>query len=89
MRFCNVLAPPFAGHWGDGTTSSSSGQNFRAGCKAESIGHINPKYGSSPGRMFYTRISDQYAPLHTEVVKVDARDSTYVLDGLLHHESAT
>jgi hypothetical protein len=40
---------PFAEHWGDGTTSSSDGQNFRTGSKAESTGHINPKYGSSPG----------------------------------------
>jgi TnpA family transposase len=39
---------PFAEHWGDGTTSSD-GQNFRTGSKAESTGHINPKYGSSPG----------------------------------------
>uniref|UniRef100_UPI001330C044 Tn3 family transposase n=1 Tax=Klebsiella pneumoniae TaxID=573 RepID=UPI001330C044 len=46
----------FAGNWGDGTTSSSDGQNFRTGSKAESTGHINPKYGSSPGRTFYTHI---------------------------------
>ncbi|ANB72113.1 transposase [Paraburkholderia phytofirmans OLGA172] len=78
---------PFAGHWGDGTASSSDGQNFRAGGKAESTGHINPKYGSSPGRTFYTHISDQYAPFHTKVVNVGVRDSTYVLDGLLYHES--
>ncbi|MDN4218565.1 Tn3 family transposase, partial [Citrobacter freundii] len=31
---------PFAEHWGDGTTSSSDGQNFRTGSKAESTGHI-------------------------------------------------
>lgn len=78
---------PFAEHWGDGTTSSSDGQNFRTGSKAESTGHINPKYGSSPGRTFYTHISDQYAPFHTKVVNVGVRDSTYVLDGLLYHES--
>jgi TnpA family transposase len=78
---------PFAEHWGDGTTSSSDGQNFRTGGKAESTGHINPKYGSSPGRTFYTHISDQYAPFHTKVVNVGVRDSTYVLDGLLYHES--
>lgn len=78
---------PFAGHWGDGTTSSSDGQNFRTGSKAESTGHINPKYGSSPGRTFYTHISDQYAPFHIKVVNVGVRDSTYVLDGLLYHES--
>lgn len=78
---------PFAAYWGDGTTSSSDGQNFRTGSKAMSTGHINPKYGSSPGRMFYTHISDQYAPFHTKVVNVGVRDSTYVLDGLLYHES--
>ena len=77
----------FAGHWGDGTTSSSDGQHFRAGGRAEGSGHINPKYGSEPGRMFYTHISDQYAPFSTKVVNVGVRDSTYVLDGLLYHES--
>jgi TnpA family transposase len=78
---------PFAEHWGDGTTSSSDGQNFRVGSKAQSTGHINPKYGSEPGRTFYTHISDQYAPFSTKVVNVGIRDSTYVLDGLLYHES--
>ncbi len=78
---------PFAGNWGDGTTSSSDGQRFRAGGRAESTGHINPKYGAEPGRLFYTHISDQYAPFSTKVVNVGVRDSTYVLDGLLYHES--
>jgi TnpA family transposase len=78
---------PFAEHWGDGTTSSSDGQRFKAGGKAESTGHINPKYGAEPGKLFYTHISDQYAPFSSKVVNVGVRDSTYVLDGLLHHES--
>ncbi len=77
----------FAEHWGDGTTSSSDGQRFKAGGKAESTGHVNPRYGAEPGRLFYTHISDQYAPFHTKVVNVGVRDSTYVLDGLLYHES--
>ncbi len=78
---------PFSDHWGDGTTSSSDGQNFKVGNKARSTGHINPKYGSEPGRTFYTHISDQYAPFSSKVVNVGVRDSTYVLDGLLYHES--
>jgi TnpA family transposase len=78
---------PFSWHWGDGTTSSSDGQNFRTGSKANSTGHINPKYGSSPGKTFYTHVSDQYAPFSAKVVNVGVRDSTYVLDGLLYHES--
>ena len=81
------LRQPFAGNWGDGTTSSSDGQRFKAGGRAESTGHINPKYGSDPGRMFYTHISDQYAPFSAKVVNVGVCDSTYVLDGLLYHES--
>jgi TnpA family transposase len=77
---------PFAEHWGDGTTSSSDGQNFRTGSKAESTGHINPKYGSSPGGRS-TPISPPVRAVHTKVVNVGVRDSTYVLDGLLYHES--
>jgi TnpA family transposase len=78
---------PFAEYWGDGTTSSSDGQRFKAGGRAEAGGNINPKYGSDPGVQFYTHISDQYAPFHTKVINVGVRDSTYVLDGLLYHES--
>jgi TnpA family transposase len=78
---------PFSDHWGDGTTSSSDGQRFRAGGKAGNTGHVNLKYGTEPGRMFYTHISDQYAPFSIKVVNVGVRDSTYVLDGLLYHES--
>ncbi len=78
---------PFAAHWGDGTTSSSDGQRFRSGGHCESTGRVNPKYGSEPGMQFYTHISDQYAPFHTRVINVGIRDATYVLDGLLYHES--
>ncbi len=77
----------FAANWGDGTTSSSDGQRFRVGGKAESTGHVNPKYGTEPGKLFYTHISDQYAPFNGKVINVGVRDSTYVLDGLLYHES--
>jgi len=78
---------PFATNWGDGTTSSSDGQRFKAGGQAERTGNVNPKYGSEPGVLFYTHISDQYAPFHSKVINVGVRDATYVLDGLLYHES--
>ena len=81
------LKHPFAAHWGDGTTSSSDGQRFKVGGHAGREGHVNPKYGSEPGTQFYTHISDQYAPFHTKVINVGVRDATYVLDGLLYHES--
>ncbi|MET4095737.1 Tn3 family transposase [Arthrobacter sp. UYCu712] len=78
---------PLAAQWGDGTTSSSDGQRFRAGSKAESTGHVNPKYGAAPGRLIYTHVSDQYSPFHSKLINVGDRDATYVLDGLLYHES--
>ncbi len=78
---------PFARHWGEGTTSSSDGQRFTAGGHAEAGGNVNPKYGSEPGVLFYTHVSDQYAPFHTKVINVGVRDATFVLDGLLYHES--
>ncbi|MBV8384935.1 MAG: Tn3 family transposase [Planctomycetaceae bacterium] len=78
---------PFADHWGDGTASSSDGQRFKAGGHAEAQGNVNPKYGSDPGVLFYTHVSDQYVPFHTKVINVGVRDATYVLDGLLYHES--
>lgn len=37
--------------------------------------------------LFYTYVSDQYAPFHTQVINATVCDATYVLDGLLYHES--
>jgi TnpA family transposase len=78
---------PFAAYWGQGTTSSSDGQRFRAGGHGESAGHQNAKYGGEPGVLFYTHISDQYVPFYTKVINANVRDATHVLDGLLNHES--
>ena len=81
------LKHPFAVHWGDGTTSSSDGQYFRSGGHARDGGNVNPKHGSEPGIQFYTHVSDQYTQFHIKVINVGVRDATYVLDGLLYHES--
>ncbi len=78
---------PFAAYWGDGTTSSSDGQNFKVGGRGQFAGQVNLKYGQEPGIQFYTHISDQYAPFHTKVINATVRDATHVLDGLLYHES--
>lgn len=78
---------PFSKHWGDGTTSSSDGQRFKAGSHAEQSGFRNPKYGDEPGVLFYTHVSSQYAGFHIKVINGPARDATHVLDGLLYHES--
>ena len=78
---------PFAAHWGRGATSSSDGQRFPVGGRGEHTGAVNLRYGTDPGITFYTHISDQYAPFHTKVINATVRDATFVLDGLLYHES--
>jgi TnpA family transposase len=78
---------PFATYWGEGTTSSSDGQRYRAGGRGEAGGQVNAKYGNEPGILFYTHVSDQYAPFHTKEINATVRDATHVLDGLLYHES--
>ena len=77
----------FAGHWGDGTTSSSDGQRFPTGGRGDVHGQHNARYGRDPGVNFYTHSSDQYAPFHSKLISTTVRDATYVLDGLLYHES--
>jgi TnpA family transposase len=77
---------PLAAFWGDGTTSSSDGQNFRVGSHGRYAGQVNLKYGQEPGVQIYTHISDQYSPFYTKVIS-RVRDSTHVLDGLLYHET--
>jgi TnpA family transposase len=77
----------FSAHWGDGSTSSSDGQRFKAGGVGEARGDVNARYGNDPGVTFYTHVSDQYAPFHTKLINATVRDATHVLDGLLYHES--
>ena len=78
---------PFSAHWGEGRTSSSDGQRYRAGGHKDFTSQINARYGREPGVMFYTHVSDQYAPFYTKVINTTVRDATHVLDGLLYHES--
>nr|WP_245872668.1 Tn3 family transposase [Deinococcus planocerae] len=73
--------------WGDGTTSSSDGQRFPRGGRGKTFGHLNEKYGREPGVLFYTHVSDQYAPFHSRVITANVRDALHVLDGLLYHLS--
>lgn len=76
---------PLAAVWGDGTTSSSDGQFFRAGGRGEAIGDVNARHSNEPGVAFYTHVSDQFGPFHTKVIAATASEAPHVLDGLLRH----
>ena len=83
-----IHAQPFTRIWGDGDTSSSDGQFFRAGGHGEGRADYNAKYGSEPGVKFYTHVSDRYAPFYSKVIAANASEAAHVLDGLMHHESS-
>ncbi len=78
---------PLTAVWGDGVTSSSDGQRFRTGAHGKAAGQVNLRYRLDPGITFYTHISDQYSPFHVKAIGSSVRDATYVLDGLLYHET--
>ena len=74
--------------WGDGTTSfigwsKIQGRWTPSETGATSILNMEVILACSSLR----HISNQYAPFHTKVINVGVRDATYVLDGLLYHES--
>ena len=48
-----IHTQPFTKVWGDGDTSSSDGQFFKAGGYGEARADYNAKYGSEPGVKFY------------------------------------
>ena len=83
-----IHAQLFTKVWGDGGTSSSDGQFFRAGGHGEARADHNAKYSSEPGVKFYTHVSDRYAPFHSKVIAANASEAAHVLDGLMHHESS-
>ncbi len=78
---------PFSANWGSGASLSSDGQVFFAGGPKDALSQPNAKYGRDRGVIFYTHVSDQYAPFYSRVINTTVRDATYVLDGLLCHES--
>src|SRR3546814_231269 len=78
---------PLAALWGDGTTSSSDGQQFHAGGRGAAIGDINARSGNEPGVAFYTHVSDRYDPFASRVIAATAGEAPYVLDGLLYHQT--
>lgn len=81
-------AAPFSALWGTGDTSSSDGQFFPAGGRGKATADYNARHGSTPGSVFYGFISDRFASFYSKVIPAAASEAPYVLDGLLHHESA-
>ncbi len=73
--------------WGNGTTSSSDGQFFRASDRAAKRGDVNLHYGSEPGSKFYSHLSDQYCYFSILPINPTESEAAYVLDGLFDQDT--
>ncbi len=78
---------PHSRLWGNGTTSSSDGQFFRASDRAAKRGDVNLHYGSEPGSKFYSHLSDQYGYFSILPISPTESEAAYVLDGLFDQET--
>ena len=78
---------PFAALFGDGTTSSSDGQFFRAAGFGRDAGRLNAHYSLTSGFKVYTHLSDRYGPFYSKLIAATAREALHVLDALLYHRS--
>lgn len=76
-------AHPLAALFGDGSSSSSDGQHFPLGGRAEVAGTINPHKGSSPAISIYTHLSARFAPFSSRTISATEGEAPYVLDGLI------
>ncbi|WP_320202251.1 Tn3 family transposase (plasmid) [Agrobacterium sp. rho-13.3] len=77
---------PHSRLWGNGTTSSSDGQFFRASDRAAKRGDINLHYGSEPGSKFYSHLSDQFGYFSILLSPTES-EAAYVLDGLFDQDT--
>lgn len=74
--------------WGGGEVASVDGLRFVVPVKTLSAGP-NPKYfGRQRGVTLLGYVSDQYTLFHSIIVTGTVRDSLYVLDGLLEHQTS-
>lgn len=78
---------PHSRLWGNGTTSSSDGQFFRASDRAAKRGDVNLHYGSEPGSKFYSHLSDQYGYFSILPISPTESEAAYVLDGLFDQDN--
>jgi TnpA family transposase len=78
---------PLARQWGGGEVASADGLRFVVPVRTINAGP-NPKYFKAErGVTYYNFTSDQFTGFHAIVIPGTLRDSMYILDGLLEHQT--
>ncbi len=81
-------AIPLARTWGGGEVASADGLRFVVPVRTLNAGP-NPKYfGISRGLTYYNFDTDQFTEFHGIVIPGTLKDSLFILDGLLEHETS-
>lgn len=79
---------PLVAQWGQGEVASADGMRFVVPVNTVH-GDYNSKYfGKNKGITYYNFVSDQYTGFHATVVPGTLRDSIFILDGLLEHQTS-
>jgi TnpA family transposase len=78
---------PLAQAWGGGEGASADGLRFVVPVRTINAGSNRKYINADRGVTFDNFTSDQFTSFHTIVIPVTLRDSMYILDGLLEHQT--
>jgi TnpA family transposase len=79
---------PLAQVWGGGDVASADGLRFVVPVRTINAGPNSKYFGVGRGVTYYNFTSDQFTGFHAIVIPGTLRDSLYILDGLLEHQTS-
>jgi TnpA family transposase len=78
---------PLAQEWGGGEVASADGLRFVVPVRTINAGPNRKYFNADRGVTYYNFISDQSTGFHAIVIPGTLRDSMFILDGLLEHQT--
>lgn len=79
---------PLAQIWGGGEVASADGLRFNVPVRTINAGPNSKYFGVGRGVTYLNFTSDQFTGFHGIVIPGTLRDSLYILDGLLEHQTS-
>jgi len=87
-RLVNAQAKiPLARAWGGGEVASADGLRFVVPVRTVDAGPNSKYFGAGRGITYYNFTSDQFTGFHGIVIPGTLRDSLFILEGLLEHQT--
>ncbi len=78
---------PLAQEWGGGEVASADGLRFVVPVRTLNAGPNRKYFNTERGVTYYNFTSDQFTGFHAIVIPGTLRDSMFILDGLLEHQT--